>query len=512
VCRPTPHFRTLMFAALAAFLAFQSPPTTNAQEAGTAKLRSDGAEQGSLFFLIPSAFSTGVTGYVDGATNSEGLSVFAAPQGIVLNQPDGAATILTPVDNDDEVYGQGIAADAAGNFWFVDGGSEIGEINSKAQYKLFQPTTGNPVQGITLGSDGAMWFSMDLSFQEGPGIGRIANDGTITSYPLSQLDRLTYGIATGADGNVWVSGRDPNNDEELVKITPSGQSTGYVTETDCNIPIDQPIGTHGVAAGPDGNIWFASECGAGIGKITPAGVVTFYPVTKSAPYSLASGSDGAVWFTDALYEIGRITTSGVITYTAVPPLSDYTNCTNLDVTQVIPGPSGTLQFFGQSQAYCGYIGSFVPSASAVAIHGAKPASKDEASCAGDMVCILRIYPESQEVPANGDSYASVQFTAFSANGYSVSMQTGANFGSCSAFSGGNRIYNPGYLVNVGGKGNLRYDAFEISDLTISQYPLLTPGQIVTCTYPFQLIQLEVATGQTSVLLQLTLTGKIVVGE
>jgi streptogramin lyase len=83
-----------------------------------------------------------------------------------------------------------------------------------------------------------------------------------------------------------------------------------------------------LAAGPDGNVWFtvpAVVAGAEkIGKITPGGVITEYPLPthNSHLQGITSGPDGNVWFTE--YEgnkIGRITPSGIITELPLPASS-----------------------------------------------------------------------------------------------------------------------------------------------------------------------------------------------
>ena len=73
---------------------------------------------------------------------------------------------------------------------------------------------------------------------------------------------------------------------------------------------------NGIAAGPDGNVWFAEYGGNRIGRITPAGVITEFPVPTpdSLPNGIVTGPDKNLWFTEiAGNKIGRITTAGVIT-------------------------------------------------------------------------------------------------------------------------------------------------------------------------------------------------------
>jgi len=65
----------------------------------------------------------------------------------------------------------------------------------------------------------------------------------------------------------------------------------------------------GIAAGPDGNIWFTESASSNIGCITMDGQVTEYPIptANSGPQAIAVGPDGNLWFTESVAnQIGRI--------------------------------------------------------------------------------------------------------------------------------------------------------------------------------------------------------------
>src|SRR5215467_12389655 len=73
-----------------------------------------------------------------------------------------------------------------------------------------------------------------------------------------------------------------------------------------------------VATGPDGALWFTNPGNNSVGRITTAGKVTTYTGTGiNAPHGITAGPDGALWFTNnGGNSIGRITTAGkVTTYT-----------------------------------------------------------------------------------------------------------------------------------------------------------------------------------------------------
>jgi virginiamycin B lyase len=99
--------------------------------------------------------------------------------------------------------------------------------------------------------------------------------------------------------------------------------TEYVVPTTLAAPF-------GIAVGSDGALWFTENEGNKIGRITTSGVLTEYPLPSSGgsgPSSIAAGPDGALWFVLPA-AIGRITTAGVISEYPVP--------------EFVPGPPGGI--------------------------------------------------------------------------------------------------------------------------------------------------------------------------
>ena len=73
----------------------------------------------------------------------------------------------------------------------------------------------------------------------------------------------------------------------------------------------------GIAAGPDGNVWFTEYDAGRIGRITPSGAVTEFSAgitVGSSPRDIVVGSDGNLWYADTNgRRIGRITPTGTVT-------------------------------------------------------------------------------------------------------------------------------------------------------------------------------------------------------
>jgi len=85
----------------------------------------------------------------------------------------------------------------------------------------------------------------------------------------------------------------------------SGGGTGTVTEFPTPTTDSAPWG---IAAGPDGNLWFTETNGNKIGRITTSGTITEFPLPTagSGPSDIAAGPDGNLWFTEGAGKIGRI--------------------------------------------------------------------------------------------------------------------------------------------------------------------------------------------------------------
>ena len=146
------------------------------------------------------------------------------------------------------------------------------------------------------------------------GIGRITPAGQITEYPIPTGDGDPGEIVTGADDNLWFT-----DGGGIGRMTVGGQVTEYA--------LPSPDFAVGIAAAPDGDVWFIDAGTNAIGRITTGsgftrpGQVTEYPIptADSAPSEIAAGPDGNLWFTEAgADQIGRITPAGQITEYRVP--------------------------------------------------------------------------------------------------------------------------------------------------------------------------------------------------
>lgn len=223
---------------------------------------------------------------------------------------------------------EGITVGPDGALWFTEyGGNNVGRITTAGAITEYTiPETGGSPIGITAGSDGDLWFTENF----GNTINQMTTSGVVTQHTIPMGGSAPYGIAAGPDGALWFT---ESGDNKIGQITTAGVLTEFTIPTATSVPL-------GIAMGPDGALWFAEYAGSKVGRITTAGVITEYmiPTTNSRPYSIAAGPDGALWFTEVGgNKIGRITTSGGILEYTIPTAGSVP-------IQITDGPDGALWF------------------------------------------------------------------------------------------------------------------------------------------------------------------------
>jgi hypothetical protein len=124
--------------------------------------------------------------------------------------------------------------------------------------------------------------------------------GCFTEFPIPTAGSQPSGITVGPDGALWFTETSGNN---IGRITTAGVVKEFPIRTAYSSPS-------GITAGPDGALWFTETSGNNIGRITTAGVITNefpIPTAASGPSGITTGPDGALWFTEAGgNKIGRL--------------------------------------------------------------------------------------------------------------------------------------------------------------------------------------------------------------
>jgi streptogramin lyase len=216
----------------------------------------------------------------------------------------------------------GITNGPDGNLWFTVANG-IDNITTAGVFTEYSGTVGSPLE-ITAGGDGNLWFTDAYYGSCGVSscttiyglIGRITTLGVITEFQIPASNGfvpLPLAIALGPDGNLWFTEENqigPPANGAIGKITPVGVITQY--------PISPTALPESIVAGADGNLWFADTGNNAIGKITPAGVITEYPISTAndGPTVVAKGPDGNVWFNEnngQIPKLGEISPAGNIT-------------------------------------------------------------------------------------------------------------------------------------------------------------------------------------------------------
>jgi streptogramin lyase len=256
---------------------------------------------GNLWFIESGS------GRIGRMTPSGALSQFPVSALPPADLPPGAPPSQGP---------ESIVAGPDGALWFTGIPGEVGRITTSGDVSEFavpsvpppsgssagSPNSPAPLTAITVGSDGALWFTGV------PGeVGRMTTSGVVTEFPVPAIP------------------------------TPAGSAPGTA---------GSPVTLQAIVTGPDGALWFTGVPGE-IGRMTRSGVVTEFPV-PATPSAIAAGPGGALWFTGVTGEVSRITTSGVVTEFAepqVPPpagsppyLTSYTPY----LQSIIAGPDGNL--------------------------------------------------------------------------------------------------------------------------------------------------------------------------
>jgi virginiamycin B lyase len=220
----------------------------------------------------------------------------------------GTASVLVLFPNGASAYQ--ITAGPDGNMWFTENRKMIGRVTPLGELKEFTCDV-CPATAIAGGPDGNVWFTSPA------GVSRMTPAGVITTFAVTGEDTLPD-ITSGPDGNLWFCASTTN---QIGRITPAGAITGFPIPT----PAARPFA---IAAATDGNIWF-------IGSGTPSAVerLSFPPSQppkfdefpapdNSSPVRLAAGLNGEVWIAESdkgdggfppPVKLGRVTPSGAIT-------------------------------------------------------------------------------------------------------------------------------------------------------------------------------------------------------
>jgi streptogramin lyase len=257
-----------------------------------------------------------------------------------------------------------------GRYWFAEQGSPaLGIINPSlpptAPGYITELSLPNPLSrpfGITVGPDGNIWFTDRGTDSIGtvPATATAGSPVTLTECPVAatQLGQIT----TGPDNRLWFTdeGNPANSQPGSIDALDPTTCGGAVPPTVSNYsgPLFSPFS---ITTGPDNHIWFTDLGQSMIGQITISnGAIKLYPLpqtpSSAARYAswITAGSDGDLWFIEPGYVIGRMNTSGTVDNWELTPTQGG-SFTAIPYATIVEGPSGTMWFTESDRNTFGFV-------------------------------------------------------------------------------------------------------------------------------------------------------------
>jgi len=177
-------------------------------------------------------------------------------------------------------------------------------------------------------------------------------DGPVTVYPIAPpicgaQAYMPTSITAGPDGALWFTTYDANL---IGRMTTAGVTTFFPAP----LGGQGTWGNGGITAGSDGALWFLANSGAAIGRMTTSGATSTFPIPAGSgfPTAITSGPDGALWFTlvsnTGPNAVGQLTTSGQMTIYTDPSLGtgDWSTIAHRYLWDITSGPDGALWLSG----------------------------------------------------------------------------------------------------------------------------------------------------------------------
>ncbi len=222
------------------------------------------------------------TSIADGS--DQNLWITGLNDGIIARvTPTGVETDFSVTTPDESL--SGITNGPDGALWFTEcsnsNPSGIGRIDSAGSYSFYPVGCQNVVTG---GSDGNIWYG------NGANMYNMTPQGVfIGQYPVG-LPNFN-GVTTGTDGALWLVGGGVNNvDSQIIRVTMSGTVSKYPNPHTNHLLLS-------IAAAPDGILWMYDQSFTTKNLITfDPNSSTFGPLIKFAGEGgIILGPDGNIW-------------------------------------------------------------------------------------------------------------------------------------------------------------------------------------------------------------------------
>ncbi|GHO82562.1 virginiamycin B lyase [Dictyobacter formicarum] len=194
---------------------------------------------------------------------------------------------------------QSVRFDARGQLWFTaSSGGALGQLDPLTgrirTWPVPTPISGAPPIpfSLTVTLAGQVWFG----YLTGGTVGQLdPASGHVTLFHLGDPQATIFSMTTDRSGRIWFTELLPGR---LGMIDPA---TNRVTLFSVPSIQNAPPALYGVAAAPDGTIWFADRTASALVRYRPdQAAYTFFALPRaSAPYGLTVDAAGHVWFTSS---------------------------------------------------------------------------------------------------------------------------------------------------------------------------------------------------------------------
>jgi len=322
----------------------------------------------SLYAVVPPICGSTNLEPTSMTTGPDGALWFLTDQADLIGRTTttGQTTFYPAPLGSENTWGNGgITSGPDGALWFVVNGTSIGRMTTAGSVITYPvPSSVFWVSSITSGPDGALWFTANSN--SGNSIGRITTSGHVTLFQSPSLGTANWNmsnhqdlvdITNGPDGALWFSSENLNGQNGGSSPTWIGTMTTSGAVTEYPVPFAANAGP--LTTGPDGALWFGTTLGGAIGRVTTSGQFTEFTgqLTQIGDVTgITVGSDGALWFVNDnqvgpvpmdLPTIGRITTDGT--------LSTYTDSAIEGAVSIASGSDGGVWFLDHTNDAVGRV-------------------------------------------------------------------------------------------------------------------------------------------------------------
>ncbi len=230
--------------------------------------------------------------------------------------PGNAFAFMLTAGSDGNVWFAGLNYASTSNESLNVFVGELTPVGAVTEFAVPDPSGGFTLPvGIVSGSGDDAWFGwngQNASGQNQNYVDLVTNAGAITVFPLPSVGPQTVlnSLTVGADGNLRFTELSGNN-SVLGRLSPAGA----VTEFPINHAAYAKVGN-----GPHGTLIVTAANAKGqnvVDRVSTAGTITPYKLPAaiaSAFYTYLGSADGSLWFSTLNgYAIGRINPKGVAT-------------------------------------------------------------------------------------------------------------------------------------------------------------------------------------------------------